>query len=85
MSIFNHTAVRTHTCRMMCVWSLVGSLCAFGFHKLHRLLFDGLDALRRAVLLLVLQEALEEELDLLHRHTQVDHAIKERPAGRPHE
>lgn len=74
----------THThnvCIFVCIWSLVGSISAFSLNKLHGLLFDGLDALRGAVLLLVLQVALEEELDLLHRHTQVDDAIKERPAG----
>lgn len=61
------------------VWSLVCSVGAFSFHKLHGLFFDCLDALRSAVLLLILQVALEEELNLLHRHTQVDHSIKERP------
>lgn len=33
------------------------------------------------MLLLVLQVALEEELDLFHRDTQVDHTVKEFPAG----
>lgn len=50
----------------MCIWSLFSSVSAFSFHKLHGLLFDCLDALRGAVLLLVLQVALEEELDLFH-------------------
>ena len=45
---------------------LVCSLCAFSFHKLHCLLFDCLDALWGAMLLFVLQVALEEELDLFH-------------------
>lgn len=43
-----------------------GSFEAFRFDKLDGLLFDCLDALRGAVLLLVLQVALEEELDLFH-------------------
>lgn len=68
-------------CIIVCIWSLFGSIAAFSFHKLHGLLFDCLDALRRAMLPLVLQVALEEELDLFHRDTQVDHAIKECPAG----
>lgn len=67
-------------CTVVCFWSLVGGLGAFGFHKLHGLLFDCLDALWGAMLLLVLQVALEEELDLLRRNTEVDHTIKERPA-----
>lgn len=58
--------MRLITVLFVCVWSLVGSLCAFSFHKLHGLLFDSLDALRGAELLLVLQVALEEELDLLY-------------------
>lgn len=70
-----------NVCIIVCIWSSVCSLRAFSFHKLHGLLFDGLDALRSAVLLLVLQVALEEELDLFHRDAQVDHTIKERPAG----
>lgn len=53
---------------------------AFRFHKLNGLLFDCLDALWGAVLLLVLQVALEEELDLFHRNAQMDHAIKKLPA-----
>lgn len=60
------------------VW--LWALFAFRFHKLHGLLFDRLDALWGAVLLLVLQVALEEELDLFHRNAQVDHAIKKLPA-----
>lgn len=48
------------------VWSSFGSFIAFRFHKLYGLLFDCLDALWGAVLLLVLQIALEEELDLFH-------------------
>lgn len=63
-------------------WSLGGSLGPFSFHKLHGFVFDFLDALRCAVFLLILQVALEKELDLLHGDTQVDRAIKERPAGR---
>lgn len=70
-----------NVCIIVCIRSLVGSLCAFSFHKLHGLLFDCLDALRGAVLLLVLQVPLEEKLDLFHWNTQMDHAIKERPAG----
>ncbi len=82
----SHKQQSTHThardvCSMVCIWSLVGSLGAFCFHKLHGLLFDCLDALRGAVLLLVFQVALEEELDLFHRNTQVYHTIKERPVG----
>lgn len=65
----------------VCIWSLAGSLCAFCFHELHGFLFDCLDALWGAVLLLVLQVAFEEELDLFHWNTQVDHTIKESPAG----
>lgn len=48
------------------VWSSFGSFSAFRFHKLYGLLFDCLDALWSAVLLLVLQIALKEELDLFH-------------------
>lgn len=48
------------------VLSLLGSFIAFRFHKLHGLLFDCLDALWGAVLLLILQIALKEELDLFH-------------------
>lgn len=51
---------------VVCIWSLFGSLVAFSFHKLYGLLLDCLDALRGAMLLLVLQVALEEELDLFH-------------------
>lgn len=61
------------------IWSLFSSISAFSFHKLHGLLFDCLDALRGAVLLLVLQVALEEELDLFHRDAQVDDAVKQCP------
>lgn len=57
-----------------------GSFNALGFNKLYRLLFDCLDALRGAVLLLVLQVPLEEEFDLFHRNTQMDDAIKNLPA-----
>lgn len=64
----------------MWIWSLFGSINTLGFDKLHGLLFDCLDALRGAVLLLVLQVALEEEFDLFHRNTQMDHAIKKLPA-----
>lgn len=53
-------------CVYLCVWSLVGSISAFSLNKLYGLLFDCLDALWGAMLLLVLQVALEEELDLLH-------------------
>lgn len=64
------------------MWTLLGRLRAFSFHKLNGLLFDCLDALRGAVLLLVFQVTLEEELDLLRRNAQVDHAIEQRPARR---
>lgn len=67
-----------HHC--VCICSLFSSIGAFSFHKLHGLLFDCLDALRGAVLLLVLQVALEEELDLFNRDTQVDDAVKQCPA-----
>lgn len=60
--------------------SRVRASFAFRFHELHGLLFDCLDALRGAVLLLVLQVALEEELDLFHRNAQVDDAIEKLPA-----
>lgn len=63
------------------VWSLTG-LAAFGLHKLHSLLLDRLDALWGAVFLLILQVALEEELDLLHRHAEVDDAVEQGPAGK---
>lgn len=56
-----------------------GTFCTFSFHKLHGFVFDGLDALGRAVLLLILQVTLEEELDLLGRNAEVDHPIEERP------
>lgn len=58
---------------------LIFGLFAFAFHELQSLLLDFLDALRGAVLLLVLQVALEEKLDLLHRNAQVDHAVEQRP------
>lgn len=64
----------------VCVWFLLGSLCAFSFHKLHGLFFHCLDALRGAMLLFILQVALEEELDLFHCNTKVNHPIKECPA-----
>lgn len=64
-----------------------GSFRTFSFHKLHSFVFDILDALRCAVLLLVLQVTLEEELDLLGRNAEVDHPIEERPerGGELHE
>lgn len=66
-------------CMCVCL-SLAGSLGAFSLHVLQGLLLDRLDALWRAVLLLVFQVALEEEFDLLHRHAQVDHTVKQCPA-----
>lgn len=68
-------------CVVHCALGSFGSVGAFSLHKLHGLLLDRLDALGGAVLLLVLQVALEEELDLLHREAQVDHAVKQRPGG----
>lgn len=64
-----------------CIFALsVCSVFAFCFHELHGLLFDRLDALRGAVLLLILQVALEEELDLLHGNAEVDRPIEDGPA-----
>lgn len=62
------TLQSTHVHRVctVCIRSSFGCLVAFSFHKLYGLLLHGLDALRGAVLLLVLQVALEEELDLFH-------------------
>lgn len=47
---------------------LAGGFGSFRLHVFHSFLFDCLDGLRCAVRLLVLQVALKEELDLLHRH-----------------
>lgn len=58
---------------------LIFSLFAFIFHKLQSLFLDGLDALRGAVFLLVLQVALEEKLDLLHRNAQADDSVEQSP------
>lgn len=81
-NLFPQQSTHIHNvCIIVCIRSLVGSLGAFSFHKLHGLLFDCLDALWGAVLLLVLQVALEEELDLFHWNAQVDHTIKECPEG----
>ena len=60
---------------------LACSLSSLSLHKLQSLRFHGLDTLWCAMFLLIFQVALEEELDLLHRNAQVDHTIKERPAG----
>lgn len=60
-------------------YSLTFSIFAFIFHKLQSLFFNCLDALRSAVLLLVLQVALEEKLYLLHGNAEVDHSIEQSP------
>lgn len=71
----------THTVNRVHRWSSVGRLGASGLHELHGLLLDGLDALRRAAPLLVLQVALEEELDVFHRQREVDDAVEQSPEG----